>query len=306
MASRAAIIGGFNSTSNVLAARKYNIPHAGTMAHSFIECFESELEAFRAYASVFPNSCILLADTYDTINKGIPNAIIVAKELEKNGHKLKGIRLDSGDLAYLSKKAREMLDKEGLNYVSIVVSNQLDENVIKSLFEQKAPIDIFGVGTNLVTGNPDGAVDGVYKLSETAGKPKLKISENIQKITLPGKKQIIRYLDDDNLFYGDAIALVNEKQPGKMFHPYVKSKSVSLRNKKAEILTKPVMIKGKAVVKKQDIKSINEYLKHRLGFLPEEHKRFDFPHIYKVGISKALMDLRGKIISQYQTGRANA
>ncbi len=300
MASRAAIIGGFNSTSNVIAARKYNIPHAGTMAHSFIECFESELEAFRAYASVFPNSCVLLVDTYDTLNKGVPNAIIVAKELEKKGYKLKGIRLDSGDLAYLSKRAREILDKEGLNYVPVVVSNQLDENVIKSLFEQKAPIDIFGVGTNLVTGNPDGAVDGVYKLCETDGIPKLKISENIQKITLPGKKQIIRYYNGKNLFYGDAITLVNEKIPEKMFHPFEKSKSVSLTNFKTEPLTIPVMKNGNRVIETQDVKNINEYLKYRLSLLPDEHKRFDFPHIYKVGISKTLMDLREETILKYQ------
>ncbi len=228
MASKAALVGGFNSTSNVFAARKYNIPSAGTMAHSYIECFKTELEAFRAYAKVFPESCILLVDTYNTLRKGIPNAITVAKELEKKGYKLKGIRLDSGDLAYLSKRARKMLNDEGLDYVKIAVSNQLDEYVIKSLLEQNAPVDIFGVGTSLITGSPDGAVDGVYKLAEAGETPKLKISENIQKITLPGKKQIVRYYNGYGQFYGDAIAMVGEKTPNKMYHPFEKNKSVNL------------------------------------------------------------------------------
>ncbi len=305
MASRAAIIGGFNSTSNVFAAHKYDIPCAGTMAHSFIECFASEIEAFRAYARVFPDSCILLVDTYNTLKNGIPNAIIVAKELEKKGFKLKGVRLDSGDLAYISKKTREMLDKAGLEYVKIVVSNQLDEYVVKSLLEQGAPIDIFGIGTNLVTGSPDSAVDGVYKLAEAGKQPTLKISENIQKVTLPAKKHILRYYNSDGQFYGDAVALIDEKNPEKMYHPFEKNKSIKLKNCKSELLTKPVMQNGRIVTDQQKISEINDYLEHRLSLLPEEHKRFDFPHIYKVGISKALMNLRDEIILKYQPDRGN-
>ncbi len=300
MASRAAIIGGFNSTSNVFSARKYNLPYTGTMAHSFIECFDSELEAFRAYSKTYPNSCILLVDTYNTLRKGIPNAIIVAKELENKGYKLKGIRLDSGDLAYLSKKARNMLDKEGLKYVPIVVSNQLDEHVIKSLLEQHAPIDIFGVGTSLITGNPDGAVDGVYKLSDINGKPKLKISDNIQKTTLPGKKQIIRFYNEEGKFCSDAIMLINENIPKKMFHPFEKRKATGFNENEYELLTQPVMQNGKILNKKIEIKEINEYLTQRLSLLPEEHKRFDFPHIYKVGISQDLMQQRDDIIFNNQ------
>ncbi len=303
MASRAAVIGGFNNTSNVFAARKYNIPYAGTMAHSFIECFDSEIEAFRAYANIFPESSVLLADTYNTLGQGVPNAIIVAKELEAKGYKLKGIRLDSGDLAYLSKKAREMLDKANLNYVSIIVSNQLDENVIRSLKEQDAPIDGFGVGTNLVTGNPDGAVDGVYKLAEVNGKPKLKISENIQKTTLPGKKQITRFYNGEKQFYCDAITLTNEKTPTKMYHPFEKGKSVKLNGCYYELLTRPVMKNGKITIEKQEVKKINEYLKNRLNMLPPEHKRFDFPHIYKVGVSKSLLQLREDIMLNLQNNK---
>ncbi len=296
MASKAAMIGGFDSTSNVYAARKYNIPHAGTMAHSFIECFDSEIEAFRAYANIFPESSILLVDTYNTLKNGVPNAITVAKELEEKGYKLKGIRLDSGDLAYLSKQARKMLDKENLNYVKIVVSNQLDENVIKSLREQGAPIDIYGIGTNLVIGNPDGAVDGVYKLAQANETPKLKISENIQKTTLPGKKQITRFYNEAGHFHCDAISLTNENTPTKMYHPFEKAKSISLDGCPNELLTKPVMKNGKIIIEKQDIKTINEYLENRLALLPEEHKRFEFPHIYKVGITNSLLQLRDDII----------
>ncbi|MGN6419374.1 MAG: nicotinate phosphoribosyltransferase, partial [Pseudobacter sp.] len=148
LASKAAVIGGFNSTSNVYAAQLYDIPAAGTMAHAFVTGYESELEAFRAFARSRPHGCVFLVDTYNTLQSGIPNAITVAKEMEKAGHKLSGVRLDSGDLAYLSRKARAMLNEAGLHDVKIVASNQLDEGVIKSLLEQQAPIDVFGVGTS--------------------------------------------------------------------------------------------------------------------------------------------------------------
>jgi nicotinate phosphoribosyltransferase len=173
-ASRAAIIGGFSGTSNVIAAEDFNIPVSGTMAHSFIQSFDDELEAFRSFAKARPINCVLLVDTYNTLESGLPNSIKVAKEMEQRGQKLAGIRLDSGDLAYLARESRKMLDKEGLEYVKIVASNQLDEYVVKSLLEQQAPIDIFGVGTSLVTGQPDAALDGVYKLSMSNGKPRLK------------------------------------------------------------------------------------------------------------------------------------
>ncbi|MDY0082281.1 MAG: nicotinate phosphoribosyltransferase [Ignavibacteriaceae bacterium] len=291
-ASRAAVIGGFDSTSNVLAAKLFDLIPVGTMAHSFIQSYDDELTAFRKYAESYPDNTLLLIDTYNTLESGLPNAITVAKELEKSGHKLKGIRLDSGDLAYLSKAARKKLDEEGLSYVKIIVSNQLDERVIKSLFEQQAPIDIFGVGTNLVTGNPDSALDGVFKLSMCDDKPRLKISENIKKVTLPGMKKIIRYIDDKGFIQADAIALKDEDKINKMFHPFDKEKSKSLIDLSENNLTQLVVEEGDIKIKIESAELIREKVKENLSKLPAEYKRFEFPHIYKVGISEKLMKLR--------------
>jgi nicotinate phosphoribosyltransferase len=219
-ASRAAVIGGFDSTSNVRAARDFGLAASGTMAHSFIQSWPDERTAFRRFAEGRPDNCVLLVDTYDTLNSGVPNAIGVAKEMEKRGHRLKGIRLDSGDLAYLARKSRSMLDEAGLQYVKISASNQLDEYVIKSLLEQQAPIDVFGVGTSLVTGQPDAALDGVYKLAMVDDQPLIKLSENVSKITLPHKKQVWRVLDDHGHFLGaDAVGLVPEEDIQLMHHP---------------------------------------------------------------------------------------
>jgi nicotinate phosphoribosyltransferase len=298
-ASRAAIIGGFNSTSNVLAAKKYNIPHAGTMAHSFIESFGDELTAFRAYAKAFPDKCVLLVDTYNTLYSGLPNVVTVAKEMREKGKSLKGIRLDSGDLAYLSRKAREILDYDNFNDVKIIVSNQLDEYVIKSLLDQKAPIDVFGVGTNLITGQPDAALDGVYKLSHIDGKPALKISDNLQKTTLPGRKKILRYFDRDGMFYADAILLQEEIGAEYMIHPFEKHKSLNLENLKCEELYVTYMKNGKPSYDSESPQDINKRLKTRLNLLPPEHQRFDYPHIYKVGISERVMNLRDSLLKKH-------
>ncbi len=298
-ASRAAIIGGFDSTSNVLAAQKYKIPHAGTMAHSFVESFSDEESSFRAYAQSFPNKSIFLVDTYNTLFRGIPNAIKIAKEMQKKGNKLVGIRLDSGDLSYLSKKAREMLDYEGLHDVKIVVSNQLDEYVIRSLREQNAPIDMYGVGTSLVTGKPDGALDGVYKLSFVDSDPVLKISDNLQKTTLPGKKRVIRYFDRDGLFYADAVILADEADAERMIDPFEKHKTLSLTDLKGEELFFTAMENGQIIMKEETPQEINARLKTRLSLLPLEHQRFDFPHIYKVGISEKLMNKRDELLLKH-------
>ncbi|WP_321299572.1 nicotinate phosphoribosyltransferase [Marinifilum fragile] len=291
-ASRAAVIGGADSTSNVYSGFNYDIPVSGTQAHAWVQSFEDELEAFRKYAEINPTSTVLLVDTYNTLKSGIPNAIIVAKELEENGNKLIGIRLDSGDLAYLSKKARKMLDDEGLDYVQIFASNQLNEYVIKSLNEQGARIDGYGIGTELVTGKDTGALDGVYKLVENNGIPRLKISENIEKITMPGRKKLIRYFDQDGKFFRDGILLAHEEAANKIYHPFHKDKNTEVTNFRAEELTQKVMEKGEILIENKTPGEINAYLKQRFNQLPDEHKRFISPHIYKVGISENLLDLR--------------
>jgi len=300
-ASRAAMVGGFNSTSNVKAARDFCVPPAGTMAHSFIQSYENELSAFRDFAEKRAENCVLLVDTYDTLRSGVPNAITVGKEMEKQSQKLQGIRLDSGDLAYLSKQARKMLDEAGLHDVTITASNQLDEHVIKSLQDQQAPIDIFGVGTSLVTCPPDAALDGVYKLAFSDGKPRIKLSENLKKLTLPDKKQVYRVLNGQNNFYGaDVITLEREKNAGIMHHPSEPDKSLSLEGFKQEPLLHRVMEIGKVLQPQPPLKDIAAFSLKRLAQLPAEHKRFEYPHIYKVGLSTALRDLRNELKNEHR------
>jgi nicotinate phosphoribosyltransferase len=299
-AARAAMVGGFDSTSNVKAGLDFGIPVAGTMAHSFIQSYESELEAFRDFAEKRPDNCVLLVDTYDTLQSGVPNAITVAKEMLQRSKKLLSIRLDSGDLAYLSKKARKMLDDAGLKDVMITASNQLDEYVIKSLQDQQAPIDVFGVGTSLVTCPPDAALDGVYKLSYADGKPRIKLSENLKKITLPDRKQVYRIANgDDNFFGADLICLHNEQDIDRMHHPVDTDKSMSLKGMKREPLLHPVMQDGRILHDLPSLKAIAAYCRERLARLAPEHKRFENPHIYKVGISSRLRDLRNELKHQH-------
>ena len=294
-ASRAAIIGGCVATSNVLAAELYGISPSGTMAHSWIQSFESEYEAFKKYAEIYKSKTVLLLDTYNTLQSGLPNAIKIAKELEKEGEKLLAVRLDSGDLAFLSREVRKQLDNAGLDYVKIAVSNKLDEYIIKSLNEQGAKIDLYGVGTKLVTAFPDGALDGVYKLSEIEGLPTMKLSDNPEKTTLPGKKKIIRFYNGSEQFYGDAIVLDVENPPEKYFHPHYPEKFKLVRGLPHEELLQPQIVNGERSSKKLSVTEIAEFSEKRFHQLPEEMKRFDFPHVYKVGISSKLMGLRNKL-----------
>ncbi|MUU77460.1 nicotinate phosphoribosyltransferase [Winogradskyella endarachnes] len=298
-ASRAAAIGGFDSTSNVKAAEDYDIPSTGTMAHSFIQSYEEEIQAFRDFAKMRPKNCVLLIDTYNTLKSGLPNAIKVAKEMEERGDKLLGVRLDSGDLAYLSKKTRALLDEADLSYVKIVVSNQLDEYVIKSLKEQGAYIDIYGVGTNLVTGKPDASIDGVYKLSEFNNTPRIKLSENIIKTSLPFKKQVYRMIDENNMFYGaDAVTIYSEESVSLMEHPFDNTKSLDLNRFKHEPLLQQVMKDGKRIIASRTVTEIKEYSLSRLQQLPDEYKRFQNPHIYKIGLSTKLKNERDLLIKK--------
>lgn len=300
-ATRAAIIGGANGTSNTYAAKLYNLPVAGTQAHSWIQHFDSELEAFSTYAEHYPDQCVLLVDTYNTLYSGIPHAIEVAKNLKAQGKQLRAIRLDSGDLAYLSKKARAALDKEGLQDVKIYVTNQLDEHLIKSLLDQGAPIDLFGVGTRLVTGHPDAALDGVYKLCMSREQPCLKVSDNFTKVNFPGAKTLYRYSDPDSkLFYSDAIALTHEPPPEMIYHPFFPEQRTRTHNREREQLLNPMLKDGQLIATLPHPLEAAQYAKARLACIPDEHKRFDNPHIYKVGVSKALLDLRSSLYQDIQ------
>lgn len=298
-ASRAAVIGGFAATSNTRAGRDFGIAVSGTMSHSFIQSYEDELMAFREFAEINPENSVLLVDTYNTLQSGVPNAIIVGKEMQQKGQNLKAVRLDSGDLAYLSRKTRQMLDEAGLPEVKIAVSNQLDEFLIKSLLEQDAPIDIFGVGTNLVTGKPDAALDGVYKLAYYNDRPSIKLSETIEKVTLPHKKQVFRILDDSGNFIGaDIITVADEKAPMKMFHPFDPLKTLSLENYQKEPLLQLVMENGERTSAPQSLNEIKTFSEERLAKLPMEYKRFFNPHIYKIGLSELLKQERDKILKE--------
>lgn len=291
-ASKAAIIGGAQSTSNLYSAMNYGLKATGTMAHSWVQSFSDEYEAFSKFADTFPERCILLVDTYHTLKSGIPNAIKVAREMEHRDQKLFGVRLDSGDLSFLSKKARKMLDEAGLDYVKIAASNQLDEYVIQSLLNEGAPLDAFGVGTKLVTGGEDPALDGVYKLTLSDEKPRMKFSENIEKVILPGRKKTVRYIDQNEQFYADGILLENEKENNMIFHPHQADKHTNVTSYRSEALLKPVVTQGKPVEYELDVYKISDYASARLAQLPAEHKRLKNPHEYKVGISQELMELR--------------
>jgi len=297
-ASKAAIIGGLDGSSNVMSGMLHGISVGGTMAHSWIQSFEDELSAFRTYAEHFPENTILLVDTYDTLSQGIPNAITVAKELKDKGHELKAIRLDSGDLSYLSKQARKMLDDAGFKNVKIAVSNQLDEYLIKSLLDQESPIDIFGVGTKLVTAYDDPALGGVYKLASVNGIPTLKMSENIEKLTLPGSKKVTRFYNEDGSFYADGISLDDESIPEVIEHPHFSTKKIHTIELDSSPLLEQKVTKGKLVSKISNTKESADYVRSRIKLLNPEYKRFDNPHVYKVGISKRLKILRDQIIEK--------
>lgn len=297
-ASRAAYIGGVDATSNVLAGYKYGIPVSGTQAHSWIQSFDTEIEAFRTYARIHPSRTVLLVDTYDTLRIGVPNAVAVAKEMKEQGTSLLGIRLDSGDLAYLSKQARKMLDNEGLSDVKIFASNQLDEYVIQSLNQQDAPIDGFGVGTKLITGQDSAAIDGVYKLSHRNGRPWMKISENPGKISLPGIKKLVRAFDNNGSFFADAVLLDDETAAGEIYHPFQQGKHCNISEMTQECLTGKVMEKGKPLKNSPDPKQIRDEVRKRIMRLPEEYQRFENPHIYKVGISEKLFQTREELIGR--------
>ncbi|AKL93598.1 nicotinate phosphoribosyltransferase PncB [Clostridium aceticum] len=307
--ARAAVIGGCSSTSNVLAGKMFDIPVVGTQAHSWIQSFDTELEAFRAYAATYPNNCLLLVDTYDTLKTGLPNAITVFNELRDQGYEPKGIRIDSGDIAYLSKEARKILNAAGFENVSIVASSDLDEEIIYSLKIQKAAVTGWGVGTNLITSKGCPALGGVYKLSymEKNGEmlPKIKISENPEKITNPGYKKVIRiYHADDYKAQGDLIMLEEEtidtSKPLTIFHPTYTWKTKTFTNYKIREMLVPLYIDGKLVVPRKTVKEIKAYVAEELDSLWPEYKRLIRPQLYKVDLSEKLWNLKNDMVSQYR------
>ena len=308
MASRAAFIGGVDATSNVLAGRLYGIPVQGTMAHSWVESFPNELDAFRAYAKVYPDASLLLVDTYDTLRSGVPNAIQVGSELRKKSHELRGIRLDSGDLAYLSSQARRMLDKAGFSDTKIVASSDLDEWIVESLKRQGAHVDIWGVGTRLVTSFSCPALGGVYKLTaadenEKRMVPKIKRSDNPAKIINPGLKKVVRMYDQEEQMRGDVLFFDEESVPeGRSFRAYHPMfphvfKTYPGDFRKRELLV-PIFQKGEVVYQSPRVHVIREHTLKSLEELDAAYKRFHNPHVYHVSLSPSLFAIKQRLLRQ--------
>lgn len=302
-ASKYAYVGGCCGTSNVLAGMNYDIPVLGTMAHSMICDADSEYEAFLDYAKSNPDNCVFLVDTFDTLRSGVPNAIKVARDyLIPNGYKLKGIRIDSGDLAYLSKEARKQLDEAGFRDATICLSNGLDENTIKSLKEQGAYIDSIGAGDNIAASKE--RVGGVYKLVaiEKAGKliPKIKVSEDAIKTINPGYKKVYRFYDRKTGYaLGDVIALHDEKIPKDKYtliHPTENWKTTTIENYEVKELQVPIFESGKQVYKVPTVKERKEYCTSDFETIYPEIKRSANPHGYYVDLTKKLLELKKELI----------
>jgi nicotinate phosphoribosyltransferase len=289
----------------VLAGQLYDIAVKGTHAHSWVMSFPDELSSFRAYADTFPDSCLLLVDTYDTLRSGVPNAITVFDELKIKGYKPLGIRLDSGDLAYLSKEARKMLDDAGHTEVKIFASSDLDETVIHNLKAEGARIDVWGVGTRLITSYDKPALGGVYKLSAEIVNgvtiPKIKLSDNAEKVTYPGYKKVLRFYNNTNgMAIADLITLEEEifdtSRSLKFYHPEQTYKTMTIADFNIRELLVPIFVDGKQVYTAPSVLESREYNKRELKTFWEETKRLLNPHVYKVDISDKLYDLRKRLI----------
>ncbi|MBR1398339.1 MAG: nicotinate phosphoribosyltransferase [Selenomonadaceae bacterium] len=307
--ARAAYIGGVNGTATVSAGELFNIPVNGTMAHSWVMFFGDEFEAFKRYAEVYPDATLLLVDTYDVINSGVPNAIRVAKEvLEPMGKRLKGIRIDSGDLAYLSKKVRKMLDNAGLNDCKIVVSNSLDEFTITSLLSQGAAIDSFGVGERLITAKSEPVFGAVYKIAAVGEgdkfTPRIKVSENVEKITNPGLKDIYRVYNSDGQAVADVIALAGEKvdmsQPFRYVDPVKPWKNRSFVGCTAKNLRKLYVKDGKRTMELPKLNEIRDYVKYQLEHeVWQEEQRFENPHHHYLDMTPDYYEMKMSLL--YET-----
>ena len=309
LGARAAIIGGVSATATTITGKDFGVDIVGTMAHSWVQFFGDEYKAFEAYAKTYPDNCILLVDTYSVLKSGIPNAIRIAKEiLEPMGKRLKGIRLDSGDLSYLSKKARKMLDENGLRDCKILASNSLDEFIIRDLVSQDAKIDIYGVGERLITAKSEPVFGGVYKLMavEENGEivPRIKLSENVEKVTNPGYKQVWRLFDkESNKAIADVITLADEviddSREYEIFDPVHTWKKKLVDNFYAKKLQVPVFINGECVYESPAVLDIKAYCRESVNSLWDEQKRFTNPQEYYVDLSSELWNLKNEMINKY-------
>ncbi|NMA86602.1 MAG: nicotinate phosphoribosyltransferase [Tissierellia bacterium] len=310
LGARAAYIGGAIGTACTIVDRDFSIPALGTMAHSWIQIFPTELESFRAYARLYPDNCVLLVDTYNVLKSGVPNAIkVFEEEVIPRGFRPKGIRIDSGDIAYLSKEARKMLDEAGFEDCQIVASSSLDEYVIRDLLNQGAQIDSFGVGERLITARSEPVFGGVYKLTATEENgeiiPKIKVSENVGKITTPGFKQLYRLYDKGtNKAIADVVTLHDEEidntKPYEIFHPLYTWKRKTLRNFYARKLLVKIFDNGECVYKNPDINEIRDYCAEQIDTLWDEVKRFESPHEYFVDLSKPLWDIKDELLKEHK------
>lgn len=307
--ARAAYIGGCTGTACTLAEKEFGVPVSGTMAHSWIQMFPSELEAFRAYARTYPGNCTLLVDTYNVLKSGVPNAIkVFNEEILPRGFRPRGIRIDSGDITYLSKEARRMLDEAGFQDCKIVASNSLDEFIIRDILLQGAQVDLFGVGERLITSRSEPVFGGVYKLVavEEDGKvvPRIKLSENVGKITNPGFKQVWRLFDSktgkaiaDVLTTGDET--IDESKPYELFDPEYTWKRKIITGFHAKKLLTQIFDKGSCVYESPRLQAIRSHCSRQADTLWDEVKRFENPHKYFVDLSKPLWDMRERLLQEY-------
>ncbi|UQS82065.1 nicotinate phosphoribosyltransferase [Bombilactobacillus folatiphilus] len=306
--ARAAVIGGCTSTSNILAAQMFDIPAAGTMAHAWVESFPDELTAFRKWAEIYPDNASFLIDTYDVLNSGVPNAITVFKELSQNGQTVKGgIRIDSGDITQLTKKTRQALDEAGLPQIKITVSNALDEEVIQSLLNEGAPIDNFGVGEKLITSASSPVLSGVYKLAAVVEDgqliPKIKVSANRGKLTLPGIKKTYRlYYPQTHQAFADVIALEDEEITNRLTvvdsNPVSITKPIQLSDFEAVELSQPIFLNKQVQQLETDVFQIQQHCREQLTHLPKATLRIVNPDAYPVYITTKLAQLQTDLVNQ--------
>lgn len=302
--ARAAVIGGCTGSANVLAGKMFDIPVVGTQAHSWVQKFDTELEAFQAYADVYPDNCLLLVDTYDVLNSGVPNAIKVFDNLKAKGHKPKGIRIDSGDLQYLSVEAKKLFEEAGYYDLSYTASNDLDEYTIASLKSSGAAINSWGVGTKLITSAESPSLGGVYKLAGSySGEtliPKIKVSEEPEKINNPGFKKVIRIYNNENIAEADLIILNDEEidtsKPLTIFDPTYTWKKTTFNNYTVKELQKPLFKNGECKYVAKSVGEVKEYVADQLSTFWDAYKRFNNPKTYKVDLSHNLWKLKTDLL----------